>query len=91
MTQLIDFDGRMPSGPSIIRELNTIQGSSPQIVSGNIQIPMPAAGASLPSASAALQGQFGFQIGGSGVADTLVCCMKNSSGTFTWTVIATGT
>ena len=45
---------------------------------------------SLPTASATYRGVMAYQSGGAGVADTIVCCMKNSADTYTWKTVATG-
>lgn len=44
----------------------------------------------LPTASATYRGIMAYQEGGGGVADTVVCCMKDSAGAYSWKVVATG-
>jgi hypothetical protein len=44
----------------------------------------------LPTASATYRGISAYQEGGGGVADTLVCCMKDAAGAYSWKVVATG-
>jgi hypothetical protein len=45
---------------------------------------------SLPPAGSTYRGMMLYQEGGGGVADTLVCCMKDSAGSYSWKVVATG-
>lgn len=44
----------------------------------------------LPAASATYRGVNAYQQGGGGVADTVVCCMKDAAGAYSWKVVATG-
>ena len=46
--------------------------------------------AALPAASATYRGMTAIQQGGSGVADTIVCCIKSSADTYSWKVVVTG-
>lgn len=46
--------------------------------------------AALPTASSTYRGVTLYQEGGAGVADTIVCCMKDSADAYSWKVVATG-
>lgn len=46
--------------------------------------------AALPTAASTYRGITVYQEGAGGVADTIVCCMKDSAGNYSWKVVATG-
>ena len=68
----------------------TINGTRYATAQGFVQ---PLSGASTPSLGsdgAVARSGFYFVQGGSGVADTLYCCMKSAADTYSWKLVATG-
>lgn len=103
---VIPLDVRMTNGTNethaTFKRLNATNGAELGIASAAIQDidgqfiafkgPLrPATPSSaVPTASSTYRGVCVYQEGGAGVADTLVCCMKNSADAYSWKVVATG-
>lgn len=69
--------------PVLIRDIAALT-----VVDGGIMFATPSS--ALPTASSTYRGLAVYQQGGGGVADTVVCCMKDSAGSYSWKVVATG-
>lgn len=103
---VIPLDIRMTNGTNetyaTFKRLNATNGAELGIASAAVQDingqfvafkgPLRPAtpSAALPTAAAAYRGVMAYQEGAGGVADTVVCCMKDAAGAYSWKVVATG-